>query len=184
MSKIFYISDTHFSHEAIIKFDSRPFETAEEMNEVLVNNWNSVVGEDDITFVIGDFMWRFRDEDFHFIKRLNGRKRLLKGNHDLTHGKNFKRLFEHISDYEKIKDGDKTVVLSHYPMLAYDGSFMGRNYHLYGHVHNTDEYKMIERFIAENKDTEHPFKMYNVGCMMPWMDYAPRTLEEIIERCD
>jgi len=180
MGKNFYISDTHFSHEIIIKFDGRPFENAEEMNEILVSNWNSVVEKDDVVYLLGDFMWRFRDEDFYFAKRLNGRKRLIKGNHDRTHNKNFKRLFEDISYYDKIKDGNETVILSHYPMVAYDGGFRGRNVHLYGHVHNTDEYKMIERFVKENKDTDHPFRMYNVGCMMPWMNYTPRTLEEII----
>jgi len=180
MSKIFYISDTHFSHEYVIKFDNRPFSSIEEMHEAMLNNWNSVVGKEDLVNILGDFMWHFKDEDFDFVKQLNGRKRLIKGNHDKCHSANFKRLFESINDYEKIKDGDKTVVMSHFPMVAYDGSFRGRNIHLYGHVHTTREDSFVLDYISRNKCEDYPMLMYNVGCMMPWMNYFPRTLEEIL----
>jgi len=182
MKNIFYISDTHFSHEAVVRMDRRPFENAKDMNEKMLENWNSVVGKQDLVYVLGDFLWKFRDEDFSLVKQLNGRKRLIKGNHDKTHSKNFKNLFESIMDYEKIKDGEHTVVLSHYPHLAYDGSYKGRNLHFYGHVHeNTVEAVMVNKFILESKTEELPMKMYNVGAMMSYMDYTPRTLEEIVE---
>ena len=179
--KTFYISDTHFGHANVIKFDDRPFGNVEDMNITMRDNWNNVVSKEDIVYILGDFMWKFKDEDFEFAKSLNGRKRLIKGNHDRCHSTNFKRLFEKISDYEKVKDGEHDVILSHYPMLAYNGSYKGRNIHLYGHVHITDEWDIINKFILENRSEEHPMKMYNVGCMMPWIDYTPRTLDYILE---
>ena len=49
-TNIFFTSDTHFGHEAIIKFCSRPFKDAHEMDEVMINNWNNKVGPDDLIF--------------------------------------------------------------------------------------------------------------------------------------
>jgi calcineurin-like phosphoesterase family protein len=183
MSKIFYIADTHFGHENIIKLDNRPFKSVEEMNETMLNNWNSVVSKEDVVYLIGDVMWHFKDEDFEFMKKLNGRKRLVVGNHDRnTHSKNFKNLFESMDYYDKIKDGEHTVILSHYPILAYDGSYGGRNIHLHGHVHTTMEWTFVKEYIATNKSETYPMRIYNVGAMMPWMNYTPRTLEEILNR--
>jgi len=182
MSKKFYIADTHFGHENVIKFDGRPFVDINDMNTTMRDNWNEVVDKDDVVYILGDFMWKFKDTDYKFVKSLNGRKRLIKGNHDkATHSSKFKRLFEQITDYEKVVDGDITVILCHYPIIAYDGSFRGRNVHLYGHVHTTDEGIMVETFKTLYRDKDHPMRMYNVGCMMPWMDYRPRTLEEILD---
>lgn len=179
--KIFYIADTHFGHEYVIKFDNRPFENVEEMNQKMLENWNKAVGKQDLVYILGDFMWKFQDSDFDFVKQLNGNKRLIKGNHDKTHSTRFKNLFQSIDYYEKVNDNGRNVIVSHYPMLSYDGSFMGRNYHLHGHVHTTKEAKMILDFIAKNKSEEMPFKIYNVGAMMPYMNYTPRTLDEILE---
>jgi calcineurin-like phosphoesterase family protein len=182
MSKKFYIADTHFGHENVIKFDGRPFVDINDMNTTMRDNWNEVVDKDDVVYILGDFMWKFKDTDYKFVKSLNGRKRLIKGNHDkATHSSKFKRLFEQITDYEKVVDGDITVILCHYPIIAYDGSFRGRNVHLYGHVHTTDEGRMVESFKTLYRDGDHPMRMYNVGCMMPWMNYRPRTLQEILD---
>ena len=182
MNKIFYIADTHFFHENIIKFDKRPFADVNEMNDTIRSNWNRTVKPDDTVYILGDYSWKFKDEHIEFLKSLNGRKRLIKGNHDkATHSSKFKRLFEQITDYEKVLDGEDTVILCHYPIIAYDGSFRGRNVHLYAHVHKTDEGKMVESFKALYRDEDHPMRLYNVGCMMPWMDYQPRTLKEILD---
>lgn len=53
--KVFFTSDTHFGHKAIIGFCDRPFSSVEEMTEVLVENWNSVVGPTDTIYHLGDF---------------------------------------------------------------------------------------------------------------------------------
>lgn len=54
---IFFTSDTHFWHENIIKFCNRPFSSVEEMNDTIIENWNKVVGENDIVFHLGDFVF-------------------------------------------------------------------------------------------------------------------------------
>ena len=62
--KVFFTSDTHFYHANIINFCKRPFANVETMNEALIENWNAVVGVDDIVFHLGDF--------FVLVAQLNG----------------------------------------------------------------------------------------------------------------
>lgn len=83
MSEIFVISDTHFGHENIIKYCGRPFANAELMDEVLIENWNSVVKPQDKVYHLGDVYMGHRREDINpILSKLNGKKRLILGNHD------------------------------------------------------------------------------------------------------
>ena len=61
MAKDFFIADTHFGGENIRRYENRPFETAEEMDEKLIENWNRVVSEEDTVYVLGDFS-EYNDE--------------------------------------------------------------------------------------------------------------------------
>lgn len=80
--KIFLIGDTHFMHRNIIKYCNRPFKDVEEMTETLIKNWNSVVGKNDIVYVVGDFALCGKAKIIEIGNQLNGRKRLILGNHD------------------------------------------------------------------------------------------------------
>lgn len=66
MSKTYYISDLHLGHENVIRFDNRPFDSVEEMNETLVNNWNSVVTNADHVYHLGDFCGVKRTSGLNF----------------------------------------------------------------------------------------------------------------------
>ena len=91
-----------------------------------------------------------------------------------------------ISTYKEVKDNGKRVLLSHYPMPFYRGDYNADIVHLYGHVHMTVENDFMERLREHIKENDtrnrgkHQCQFYNVGCMMPWMNFYPRTLEEII----
>lgn len=76
----FYTSDQHFDHENIIKYCDRPFSSVQEMNDAMVYNWNSVVKPTDVTVVLGDVS--ISKAGLEHVKRLNGRKILVPGNHD------------------------------------------------------------------------------------------------------
>lgn len=187
MSKFFYIADTHFGHANIIRFDNRPFDSVEEMNEALINNWNSVVGRDDTVVILGDFCWGLEDDWAKILDQLNGVKRLLRGNHDLkSMSKTLKSKFQSVKDYDEIKDNGKRVLVSHYPNPFYRGDYNPDIICLYGHVHTTIENDFMEHlreYIKENDTRDkarHLCQFYNVGCMMPWMNFYPRTLEEIM----
>ena len=180
-----YIADLHYGHENIIKFDNRPFRDIEHMEEVLISNWNSVVEKDDTTYILGDFCWNKEDEWKRILKLLNGNKVLIKGNHDLKNmSTELKRMFQDIKDYKEITDCQKHVIMCHYPILLYKGSYNPDCYMLCGHVHTTRENNFLNRWKKELKETRYYSydncgNIYNVGCML--MGYTPRTLDEIID---
>ena len=78
-----YISDLHFGHANILKFDNRPFRNTEEMETALIENWNSTVFAGDTTYILGDFCWGKEPEWKRIVPLLNGNKVLIRGNHDL-----------------------------------------------------------------------------------------------------
>ena len=180
MVKTFYIADLHFGHKNVIKYDNRPFLSVEEMDDVLIENWNHTVGVDDTVYVLGDISWYDYKRTVEIMQQLKGKKILIKGNHDKLN-QELKNCFEYICDYKEIKDNGRDVILCHYPIPCFNKHFYG-SIHLYGHVHNSFEANMMEHFKQEMADLyEKQCNMFNVGVMMPWMNYTPRTLDEILE---
>ena len=96
-----YISDLHFGHFNIIRFDMRPFESIEEMDRELVKRWNDVVDKDDQVYVLGDMFWKKADEAIPILKELKGNKFLVRGNHDRVGDRNFDKCFARITDIQK-----------------------------------------------------------------------------------
>lgn len=182
MGKVFFISDLHFGHKNILAFDNRGFPDVESHDEELIRRWNEQVGIDDDVWILGDISWHNATKTIEIFNRLNGIKHLCKGNHDwkLLRNKQVQELFVEICDYKEINlDNGKGIVLCHYPIPCYNNHFYGW-YHLYGHVHNSFEWNMMERNQYEMTALyDKKCKMYNVGCMMPYMKYAPQTLEDI-----
>lgn len=175
----YYIADWHYNHANILAYDNRPFKSVEEMNQELVARWNMMVSQSDTVYILGDMFWCSENAALPILDSLKGKKILIKGNHDRCKDPSFKLRFEHIADYLEIMDGDKHVVLCHYPIPCFKNHFHGW-YHLYGHVHNSFEWNMMEHDKMLMRELyEHPCNMFNVGAMMPWMDYTPRTLAEI-----
>lgn len=85
---IYFIADTHFNHPNIIKYCNRPFKNTYEMNEYIIQKWNSVVKKDDTVYHLGDVGFGSLQEVKSLVERLNGTKILLKGNHDFKIGTN------------------------------------------------------------------------------------------------
>ena len=95
---IWFTSDTHFYHSNIIGFCKRPFKNVEDMNETLIENWNRVVGQDDIVFHLGDFCLGGSAEWTKILDRLNGKIYLIMGNHDLKNiRQGYINRFEHVA---------------------------------------------------------------------------------------
>lgn len=138
MSKLFFTSDTHFSHAKIIEYCNRPFTTADEMDEVLVANWNARVSPSDQIWHLGDFAFSDPTKTNDILKRLNGHKHFIKGNHDKVFRKN-EWLFNHfetVADYKEIKWNSQKIVLTHYPLLTWNGAHHG-SWSLSGHCHSS-----------------------------------------------
>lgn len=187
---IYYIADCHFGHANVIRFDQRPFFTTEDMEEIMIMNWDATVRPGDHVYILGDFCWGKADEWLRILRKLPGQKHLILGNHDLTHYlAELQAQFVEICDYKEITDNGRKVIMSHYPILFYKHSNNERYFMLHGHVHSTLEYDYLERFKAQlreetrgdgNSHFRNLAQIYNVGVMMPWMRYTPRTLDEIL----
>lgn len=176
-SHVFFTSDTHFGHENIIRFCNRPFASAEEMNEVLINNWNSVVGPDDHVFHLGDFALGGAESWKAILPRLNGHIHLILGNHDL---KNFRTsyadYFEEVVMQKYIQVGKKSIYLNHCPFLCFGGAYRDEPvWQLFGHVHSGPT--------SEGKDTERLQYLfptqYDVG--VDNNNYTPVSFEQVKE---
>lgn len=176
--KKFYIADMHLGHKNVLRFDGRPFPNTEYMTEVMVNRWNACVTAEDTVYILGDMFWLGEKESVEIMRRLNGHKILVKGNHDRVHGR-LRFQFDEIVDYKEINDGGRLVIMSHFPMPFYKNQYYG-SIMLYGHVHNSSEWKLIEQFKNVQWSKGIPCRMINVGCMMDCMDYTPRTLVELL----
>jgi calcineurin-like phosphoesterase family protein len=183
---IFYISDTHFGHKNAIKYDQRPFFTVSEMDNAMIENWNRVVSPEDTVYHLGDFCFGKKDEWLRIVKQLNGKKILIVGNHDRERmNKEIAGSFYAVRDYKEVFDNGCMVILCHYPILSYRNSYDLDYWMLHGHVHNTTkEAKLVNKWVHELRTEKKTSAdswghIVNVGCMMPYMDYTPRTLEEI-----
>lgn len=175
-----YIADWHYGHGNCIHFDNRPFKTLEDMNAELVRKWNAVVNPGDTVYTLGDMFWCNTQDAIDTINQLNGQKILIKGNHDRVRDAMLAKCFVKITDYEEVQDGEDNIVLCHYPIPCFKNHFYGW-LHFYGHVHTSFEENMMQhtRYLMEELYSK-PCEMYNVGAMMPYIDYAPRTKEEIL----
>ena len=79
-----------------------------------------------------------------------------------------------------IQDEQTQVVLCHYPIANWYNQYRFA-VHLYGHVHNNKDAKLFQEYLNLLRANNVPFAAYNVGCMMPYMDYTPRTILEIMK---
>ena len=184
--KTFFIADLHFGHEAIIALDKRPFAGAGDMDAELIRRWNGAVGPDDTVYILGDFCWKGEAEWRKILKALRGNKVLLRGNHDIEPMSDaLAAQFLDIRDILTVKDGAYHVLLCHYPLMFYPHDQKPDTVMLCGHVHLTPQNDCLEAWRAQiraNKkgDRGSCGNIINVGCMLPYMDYTPRTLAEIL----
>lgn len=139
---LFFTSDTHFGHKAIINFCNRPYESVEEHDQKLIENWNSIIGPDDTVFHLGDFAFGGYPFWKQIRDQLNGHIILVIGNHDwknLTSGARL--LFEECVSQARIIINGKTVYLNHFPFLCFahgNPETYKSEYamQLYGHIHS------------------------------------------------
>lgn len=176
---VFFTSDTHFGHANIIKYCNRPFASKEEMDAVLLENWNSTVKPGDRIYHLGDFAFLKSDAARDLLKKLNGEKILIKGNHDKSKGTMQGLGFNQVYDSLQIEIGGDTLWMNHYPYpYAEDPySFSGdpsqlkddfRTWLLCGHVHTSWK---IKRFKGRTNG------MINVG-VDQW-GFKPISIEEL-----
>jgi calcineurin-like phosphoesterase family protein len=145
--KVWFTSDLHFWHKNICKYCNRPYETIEEMNQGIIDNWNSVVKEDDTVFVLGDLGFCGIEKLRPLMSQLKGKIILIQGNHDsdyvistLYHEKiinNFDRLMS-ITIIGDEECPNQELTLCHFPMIDWYNKEKGA-WMIHGHQHQLPE---------------------------------------------
>jgi calcineurin-like phosphoesterase family protein len=130
----FLTGDTHFNHANIIQYCSRPYHNVDEMNEALIEGWNSVVKPNSSVIHCGDFAFANRHEQVAgILKKLHGHIHLVIGNHDKTPVTTASG-FESVSNIRIFKISGMEITACHYAMRVWNKSHHG-TYHCYGHSH-------------------------------------------------
>ena len=143
---IYFTADTHFSHSNVIQMENRPFRSTEEMDQVLVQNWNARVSPSDDIYILGDLTLKGPALANELLKQLQGRKYLIRGNHDrFVDRKSCQRdAFLWVKDYFELSWQGQYFILCHYPLLSWNGMYRG-SFQLHGHQHNKPEYNLANR---------------------------------------
>lgn len=173
MPSVFLISDTHFGHDktcTVFKRDDgsplRPFKNAEEMDEEMVKRWNERVKPNDKVYHLGDVV--ISKKSLSVLRRLNGDKVLIKGNHDIFKLNDYTEHFRDIRGYH-VMNG---MILSHVPMHIDSLARFGTNIH--GHLHANRVMKSVHnKLVIDNR-------YFNVS--VEHTDYAPILFEEVLKR--
>ena len=161
----YFISDMHFGHENIIHLCKRPFTTVKEMDEAIINNWNSVVKKEDTVFVLGDVSFYPKEITKQIITSLKGRKLLVKGNHD-EKGNDWYSECGFSSVYDLPVLYNDFFLLSHKPLEWLDKEGVMGNFH--GHIHNDHRYLHVTP------------RSFNVS--VEQIGYKPIAFEEIVKK--
>lgn len=166
MADIWFISDTHFDHANILTFRDkesnyiRPeFNDVHHMNETMIERWNSVVKPGDKIYHLGDFGFTSNVE--RFINRLNGKKRLILGNHDDVKKNKLYLFFEKIQMWRIFKDHN--FIATHVPI--HPDSFRMVSFNVHGHTHGN---------CLSDK------RYFNVS--VEQLDYTPIHIDELTKR--
>lgn len=137
MKDIWVISDTHFQHQNIIKYCDRPFETYQEADERMIENWNKVVKPGDKVYHLGDVYFGNAQTAWDLLARLNGQKRLILGNHDNGKDQVLQKIFKKIEVWRMFPEFG--LLLTHVPVHE---STLGRGMgpsekmlNIHGHIH-------------------------------------------------
>lgn len=160
MGNIFVTSDTHFHHGNIIKYCNRPFADSFEMDETLIQNWNSVVKQGDKVYHLGDvYMPKYKDEGSMLFQRLNGTKVLILGNHDKGKDQLLLRYFSRIYMWRFLKEFG--LLLSHVPV--HPSSISEKlKWNVHGHIHNKEspEGRYKNACVEVNNYTPQPIESF------------------------
>ena len=132
-------SDLHFGHANIMKFcpvTRAGFTDTDHMREQMISEWNRDVAPEDETFILGDFAFLPAKDAVDILRRLNGTKILIEGNHDrkMLNDPSFRREFKEVHQYLRYNHDGQVVIMLHYPILEWDQMHRG-SVHFYGHVH-------------------------------------------------
>lgn len=169
MSEVRFISDLHFGHKNMAQ-GYRGFQDEFYMDEHIIEEWNKIVRNKDLTYILGDITMEKKD-NYYQLDRLNGRKKVILGNHDqIQHVPELMKYVESVAGMMEYKGH----ILTHCPIHTSELRNWGKNIH--GHIHGN--YVLLHPMEAAYLG-EVDQRYWNVCCDV--ISYQPKTLEELKE---
>lgn len=186
----FVISDTHFGHTnswAKFKLPNgdplRPFSSNEEMDEAMIERWNAKVNPQDTVYHLGDVV--IRKASLELVKRLNGKKRLVRGNHDIFHDKHYREVgFEKMYGVRVFVD---KFILSHIPLHP-DCVTDRFKVNVHGHLHANEVTREVvdeeysSQFCNDNLVYKTELDPRYLCVSVEHTNYEPLSFEEVEAR--
>lgn len=139
--KIFFTADTHFGHEKAINYQHngkkiRPWNSVVDQDRTLIDNWNTLVSEDDVVYHIGDVCDTSVTNIGDYIKKLHGKKILIKGNLDLADNPEYLNYFSEVYDeFHVVNFNDQQILLSHNYTTTDNLNKYNCTLNVHGHLH-------------------------------------------------
>lgn len=170
MSNVFFTADNHFFHELMLKIytTTRLGKDVFEMNELMIQQWNSIVSPADIVYCAGDFAMSNAKNIKSVLERLNGNLHLITGNHDkvIKSDYSLQKHFKTIQTELAVSHLGQRFFIYHFPIFEWDGFYNGV-VHLHGHVHgklkNVLHYNSVDIGIdARDDNLMRPFSLEEV----------------------
>lgn len=169
--KIYIVSDTHFNHSNIIEYCNRPFDNVCDMNNTIINNWNSIVSND-IVYHLGDFFLGSKYDLKGIISKLNGKIYLIRGNHDRLTVKSYEDCGITVLKNAPIIMDDYKICLSHKPLA--DTMIKDDYINIHGHIH--------DRSLEDIYDNNLFSKDRHINVSIDVLDFKPILLDKILEK--
>ena len=175
MPAVFLVSDTHFGHAGVCKFlrddgtKLRPWNDPDEMDEEMVKRWNETVRPNDKVYHLGDVV--INRKALGIMRRLNGDKVLIRGNHDIFRDDEYREHFRELRAYH-VMNG---MILSHIPLHPESLSRFGTNIH--GHLHSN----RVMHTSFEGKKPDVVDTRYHCVCVEQ-TDFRPILLDDVYKR--
>lgn len=171
---IYITSDIHFGHDKPFLFRPRGFDNIHDHDETIIQNWNSVIGKHDVVYILGDIMLNNTPGGIAKLKRLNGQKYFIRGNHDTDFKTALYSKYGKVLGYSSVLKYHKyNFYLSHYPTvvgsLRDTASLHNCSINLCGHSHTKDPFYDWSRLQAP---------IYH--CELDAHDNTPVLLDDII----
>ena len=119
---IYFTSDLHFGHDKEFIYKPRGFNSIEDHDNTIIENWNNIVTEDDDVYVLGDLMLGDKEYGLNCLKRLRGKIHIVAGNHDTTNKIDlYSTKLNNVVEIKPIiilKYNKYKFYLSHYPTIT------------------------------------------------------------------
>lgn len=176
MGYIYFTSDLHFNHDKEFIYKPRGFNSVEEMNNAIINNWNNIVTDDDLTYVLGDLILGGNsgtERGLDLIKQLRGEIKIILGNHDTKARTEAYKTLPNVTSIlyaDRLKYNGYSFFLTHFPCITSNlekETLKQCTINLFGHTHSKDKFYL-----------EYPF-MYNVA--LDAHDNKPVWIENILQ---